>query len=229
MRALWARAGWRRADVGALVVAARGVWTSTERRALAGRLAGLAARVQVIADVEAAHLGALGGQPGLLILAGTGSIVLGRAPGGRWVREGGWGPLLGDDGSGFWIGRAWLRARGDLSAARRLARDPQAPARIAALARGVIARARRGARAERAIVREAQALLAAQAAAAAARLATPAPPSISWAGSLLDDTWFRGGVARALTRAGLRARWVAPREAPVVAAARLAAANLDPG
>lgn len=222
LRALWAQAGWRRKDVGALVVAARGVWTAAERRALAARLTGLAGRVQVIADVEAAHLGALGAEPGLLILAGTGSIVLARAARGGWVREGGWGPLLGDDGSGFWIGRAWLRARGDLTAARRLAHDPQAAARIAALARGVIARARGGARVERAIVREAQALLAGQAAAAAARL--PAPPLVvSWAGSLLDDAWFRRGVARALSLAGVRARWVAPREAPVVGAARLAA------
>src|ERR671935_277939 len=87
----------------------------------------------------------LGVGAGVLILAGTGSIVIGRDRRGRWARAGGLGPLLGDEGSGFWLGRAWLRATTqgeDFLPARRLiqARDPVR--RIAALAPGVIARAR---------------------------------------------------------------------------------------
>jgi len=47
---------------------------------------------------------------GVLVISGTGSIVYGRAADGREHRVGGWGPVLGDAGSGFAIGRAALRA-----------------------------------------------------------------------------------------------------------------------
>jgi hypothetical protein len=56
----------------------------------------------------------------------------------------------------------------------------------------------------------------------ARRLALRAPIDASWAGSVLGNRWFREGVIRATTRAGLRARWHEPAEAPVAAAARLA-------
>src|ERR687892_442933 len=75
-----------RRRVRSLVVAARGVWTAAERAALRRRLRGLAERVEVISDVEAALLGALGSRPGVLVLAGTGSIVLGRDGHGRLAR-----------------------------------------------------------------------------------------------------------------------------------------------
>src|SRR5207245_732104 len=111
LRRLWR--GWRLspARVGALVVASRGIWTAAERRRLEGSVRGLARRVRAISDAQAAYLGALGGGAGLLVLAGTGSIVIGRRPTGSWNRAGGLGPLLGDEGSAFWIGREWLRAR----------------------------------------------------------------------------------------------------------------------
>jgi N-acetylglucosamine kinase-like BadF-type ATPase len=55
------------------------------------------------------------GGPGVLVIAGTGSNVIGRCADGRIVSAGGWGPVLGDEGSGFWIGleaiRAALRAK----------------------------------------------------------------------------------------------------------------------
>ena len=47
---------------------------------------------------------------GIIIIAGTGSIVLGRDAVGTEARAGGWGPLLADDGSGYAIGLAGLRA-----------------------------------------------------------------------------------------------------------------------
>jgi N-acetylglucosamine kinase-like BadF-type ATPase len=222
-RALRAR-GWRDADV--LVIGSRGIWTPAERRALARRLARTARRVEVLSDAQLAHLGALGGAPGVLILAGTGSIVIGRDAQGRWGRAGGFGPLLGDEGSGFWLGRAWLRATSqgeDFLPARRLIQARDAVRRVAALAPGVLARARRGDPRARTIVRQAQAHLAEFARDVARRLALPAPVAVSWAGSVLDDAWFRAGVARALARAGVRARWRAPATAPVEAAARRAA------
>jgi N-acetylglucosamine kinase-like BadF-type ATPase len=152
--------------------------------------------------------------------------VLGRAAAGRWARAGGLGPLLGDEGSGFWLGREWLRATsadGNVATARRLSRSPDAVVRIAAIAVGVLRRARGGDRRARTIVGDAQAHLARFAADIARRLGLDEPVAVSWAGSVMSDAWFRRGVARALVRAGVRARWQAPRETPVVAAARLAA------
>jgi glucosamine kinase len=66
-------------------------------------------------DARAALEGAHGSDAGLIVIAGTGSIVLGKNLAGEEVRAGGWGPLLGDEGSGYGIGlealRAVLRAR----------------------------------------------------------------------------------------------------------------------
>lgn len=224
LTAIWRRRGWRRGDVAALAVASRSVWTAPERRALARRLAGLARRARVVPDAQAALLGALDGRAGVLVLAGTGSIVLGY-DGRRWARTGGFGPFLGDEGSAFWLGREWLRrgaARGGLEALLRVAHAPDAVARAAALAPRVLARARRGDRVARAIARAGQAALAAQARAVARRLALRPPVVMSWAGSVLDDRWFRAGLARAVRRAGLRARWRSPAATPVAAAVRLA-------
>jgi glucosamine kinase len=215
--------GWR--DVAALVVGSRGIWTATERRRLARRLARVARRVEVLSDAQIAHLGALAGDAGVLILAGTGSIVIGRDRAGRWARAGGHGPLIGDEGSGFWLGRAWLRATTqgeDFLPARRLILSPDPVRRIAALAPAVIARARRGDRRARTIVGEAQRDLAGQARDVVRRLRLSQPVTVSWAGSVLDDRWYRAGIARALARAGVRARWRAPAMAPVEAAAQRA-------
>lgn len=228
LRRVWTRRGWTRRGVGALAVASRGIWMEAERRALARRLGRLARRVTVLSDAQAAFLGALGPGPGLLILAGTGSIVIGRDARGRWSRAGGLGPLLGDEGSAFWLGREWLRAttRGeDFLPARRLVRSADPVARIAALAPAVVRRARRGDRRARAIVLAAHRHLADQALEVARSLRLAAPVPVSWAGSVLSDRWFRAGLRRALTRAGLRARWRAPAVAPVEAAARLAATH----
>lgn len=225
LAAVWRRRGWRRARVGALVVASRAIWTGRERRALARRLAGLARRVRVVPDAQAALLGALGDRPGVLVLAGTGSIVLGWDGHGRWARAGGLGPLVGDEGSAFWLGREWLRvraARGGLGTVLGAVHAPDAVARIAARAPRVLARARRGDPAARRIARAAQEALAAQARDVARTLALRPPVNASWAGSVLDDAWFRAGLARAVARAGLRARWHRPAAAPVAAALRLA-------
>jgi N-acetylglucosamine kinase-like BadF-type ATPase len=212
--------GWR--NVAALVIGSRGIWTTAERHAMARRLGGVARRIEVLSDAQIAHLGALGGSSGVLILAGTGSIAIGRDPRGRWTRAGGFGPLLGDEGSGFWLGRAWLRATTegeDFMPARRLIQSRDPVRRIARLAPVVIARARRGDRRALRIVAEGQAHLAALALEVTRRLRLSAPVTVSWAGSVLGDDGFRAGVARALTRAGVDARWQAPAMAPVEAAA----------
>lgn len=96
----------------ALVLAATGVrrlgtTESRLREALERRWGGEAL---VVNDVIAAYLGALGSRPGILVEAGTGSLVLGIAEGRAPVVLDGWGHLAGDRGSGFALGRAGLRA-----------------------------------------------------------------------------------------------------------------------
>jgi glucosamine kinase len=63
----------------------------------------------LVGDEEVALDGAFRGGPGILIIAGTGSNVLGRAADGAMYHAGGWGPAIGDEGSGFWIGHEALR------------------------------------------------------------------------------------------------------------------------
>lgn len=60
-------------------------------------------------DEEIALDAAFHGGRGVLALAGTGSNVVGRTTDGRRVRAGGWGPVLGDEGSGHWIGLEGVR------------------------------------------------------------------------------------------------------------------------
>lgn len=68
------------------------------------------APTRVLNDVDAAHLGGFGGGPGILILAGTGSMAWARDAAGVSHRTGGWGEIIGDEGSGYWIGRKVLGA-----------------------------------------------------------------------------------------------------------------------
>lgn len=74
------------------------------------RSMGLAQEVRVGMDVEGAHRDAFGAGPGVLLVVGTGSMAWGRDPQGHAVRVGGWGSLLGDEGSGYWFGLEGLRA-----------------------------------------------------------------------------------------------------------------------
>lgn len=68
-------------------------------------------RLALAGDAVAAYAGALGVRAGVVVAAGTGVIALGTAADGtEWRRADGWGHLLGDAGSGAWIGRAGLDA-----------------------------------------------------------------------------------------------------------------------
>ncbi|NOU75728.1 N-acetylglucosamine kinase [Paenibacillus sp. LMG 31458] len=62
-------------------------------------------KVIVENDALIALFGAAGGQPSVLVISGTGSIVCGVNELGRYVRSGGWGHVAGDEGSGYWIGK----------------------------------------------------------------------------------------------------------------------------
>lgn len=72
-------------------------------RAAAGR------EVTVLSDIDMALEGVLEGKDGTAVILGTGSIALLRKNG-RVSRCGGWGFLLGDEGSGYAVGRSVLRA-----------------------------------------------------------------------------------------------------------------------
>lgn len=71
---------------------------------------GYKARVLVVNDALVALEAGAPRQPGVVIISGTGSISYGRNASGMAARSGGWGYVLGDEGSGYWIGRAALRA-----------------------------------------------------------------------------------------------------------------------
>src|SRR5262245_16815703 len=68
------------------------------------------ARAVINGDMVIAHAGALGGGPGVLALAGTGSAILGIDANGMRVKIGGWGPVYGDEGSAYSIAEQSLRA-----------------------------------------------------------------------------------------------------------------------
>lgn len=66
--------------------------------------------ILVESDARAALEGAFGGGPGVVIVAGTGSVVMGKTERGLVLSVGGWGRFLGDEGSGYSIGRAAVQA-----------------------------------------------------------------------------------------------------------------------
>lgn len=169
--------------------------------------------VIVASDALTTHLGALGGRPGCVVAAGTGVIVLGTDHATTWHQADGWGHLLGDDGSGAWIGAQGLRAAlrhadgrggsaallerartrfGDLDAALQAIYGSASPAHeLATFAPEVAAAAREGDGVARDVWRRAGVHLAEAACAAARGL----PAEFSWggrlfaAGSLLLDAF----------------------------------------
>ena len=66
--------------------------------------------LHLVTDARAALEGALDSRPGVVIIAGTGSIAMGVNAEGHQARSGGWGPTFGDEGSGYDIARRALRA-----------------------------------------------------------------------------------------------------------------------
>lgn len=69
-----------------------------------------APHVQIVHDAQIALEAAFHEGSGLIVIVGTGSVVFARARDGTLTRTGGWGYLLGDEGSGFALGQSGLRA-----------------------------------------------------------------------------------------------------------------------
>jgi glucosamine kinase len=191
------------------------------------------ALVEVVHDARLV-LAAAGLDAGVVLIAGTGSIAWGRAPSGAEARAGGWGHLLGDGGSGWWVAREAARRvlaehdrgepPGDL--ARRLLEatgvsEPleltahlhthREPERWAALSRIVLA-------ADPSLVEAAAAELAALVATVAERLRLPGPVVLA-GGMLLGEPELEAAVRRALGDAAEVAR---AESEPVTGAVRLA-------
>jgi len=82
------------------------------------RRIGYKARIVITNDALIALVAAVGHEPGIVIVCGTGSIAYGRNRDDIAGRAGGWGWVLGDEGSGYWIGRRALRAVGLLGLLR---------------------------------------------------------------------------------------------------------------
>jgi glucosamine kinase len=66
--------------------------------------------IEVVGDMVIAMEAAFGGGPGVIVIAGTGSIAYGRNSEGKIARAGGWGFAISDEGSGHWIGRSAVAA-----------------------------------------------------------------------------------------------------------------------
>jgi len=77
--------------------------------AILGRISA-SSRALVVNDALIALVAGVDDAPGIVVIAGTGSIVYGRNAANLAARAGGWGHILGDEGSGYWIGREALAA-----------------------------------------------------------------------------------------------------------------------
>lgn len=203
----------------------------------------------VASDVVIAHAGALGGRPGVVVLAGTGAVTLGVSAAGDGVQVDGWGYLLGDAGSGFAIGRDGLRAalsdrdgRGPRTGLTGLAEATfgplgEVPARllggsnparlVASFSDAVADAARAGDGTARDIWAQAASDLARSAAAAVERLREldPAavPVRVSWSGGLFANTdLLREPLRDGVERLAPPTQLTPPEGDPLDGAARLA-------
>ena len=74
------------------------------------RRLGFRSNALIVNDALIALVAGAGASPGVVVISGTGSIAYGVSHHGVAARAGGWGPTLGDEGSGYWVGRRALAA-----------------------------------------------------------------------------------------------------------------------
>ncbi|MER3524497.1 MAG: hypothetical protein C4326_10640 [Ignavibacteria bacterium] len=102
-----AAAGCTLGDVRALVLGLAGAGREEVRWHLSEQLTTLLGSplpLMIETDARVALEGAFGGKHGIVIIAGTGSVVIGKSPNGAVALLGGWGRALGDGGSGYFLG-----------------------------------------------------------------------------------------------------------------------------
>jgi N-acetylglucosamine kinase-like BadF-type ATPase len=101
----------RRADLVAAEIGLAGARRPELRARMHEALSNLGiADMEIVGDSDIALYGATDGKPGVVVIAGTGSICCGINGARKEVCAGGWGPMVGDEGGGSWIARRALRA-----------------------------------------------------------------------------------------------------------------------
>lgn len=198
-------------------------------------------------DAPAALAGATGGGPGIVVIAGTGSVAYGEKADGGWLRLGGWGYIFGDEGGGFWtalqgVRRAMLADDGlaeptalsalalehfdspDLMAlAMGVYGDEISRDRFASFAEKVHEAAAGGDRSAQEIITEGATYLAALSSAVARRLhLSEQEARVACVGGVFKGALVREAFAGALARRLPRARIIPARFDPVIGALLLA-------
>lgn len=104
--------GKRTAPPDAMCLGMAGVDRESDGRIIRGIMQRLGFRhnALIVNDALIALVAGAGANPGVVVISGTGSIAYGVSHRGVAARAGGWGPTLGDEGSGYWIGRRALEA-----------------------------------------------------------------------------------------------------------------------
>jgi N-acetylglucosamine kinase-like BadF-type ATPase len=104
--------GNRRSPPDAVCLGMAGVDRESDGRVIRGIMSrlGFQQNALIVNDALIALVAGAGASPGVVVISGTGSIAYGVSHRGYAARAGGWGPTLGDEGSGYWIGRRALEA-----------------------------------------------------------------------------------------------------------------------
>jgi len=204
-------------------------------------------RTRVLSDGQTAAFGATVGRPGVVVLAGTGSIVLAWNESGQFTRIGGWGHLLGDAGSAYWIAvesvraaiaaeeglgpktrlgpviRRWFRARRLAEIVPSIHRPDFTKENLAALSSHLAGKLGSRDAVFRGICRRAGRELAAQAwtALKRSRLRTR-PTTVCLAGGVLTNNALVRASLIAALKASFAVRLAKPRLSPVLGAAAMA-------
>lgn len=246
-------AGASAEDVALVAAGLAGASRERDRRVLAQVFAEVLPGAATIIEPDAviALLGATECRPGVIIISGTGSMAFGMDRAERRARTGGWGFILGDEGSGYDIARrgliACLRAydgrgpetsiRHKVLAALKLAdtedlipfsySNPLSPGRIAALYPTVLEAADEGDPIACRLIEEAAAALAEMVATTAAKLDFGQDrPLFTMAGGVFKGRSLRQGFERALTARCPSAVLEEPRQPPEMGAVYLGRARL---
>ncbi len=244
------KAGLEPKEAAAVCIGGAGLGRQHERfaaEAIAKKLFPRAALI-VTDDATLFLWAAFGAKPGIVVMAGTGSICMGRGEDGRTLRAGGWGPYLGDPGSAFAIGRRAiahsLAVRDGIEKSSALADEVArhfgvtdalsvltqigtgGPAVIASLAPRVLAAAALGEKAAARIVAEEAEALAGFVKGVYLRLDARVA-AIACGGGLFENTYFADAAMHAVRGAVGDVHVSVPRVQPVEGAIMLARAKVD--
>jgi N-acetylglucosamine kinase len=112
LRALQEQAQLPKGKIALAGICSTGVGRASDRELLTGALqrVDLAETIIVDSDAMSALTGSFAGGPGIIVYAGTGAFAHARTPDGNVIRVGGWGYLIGDEGSGFHLAQQALNA-----------------------------------------------------------------------------------------------------------------------